>query len=107
VDVQQKTETTMKRGILLILGLLLLFDIAGDDGLGKAKMVSHHANAKIYRSFSQHSESGKVGFIDSLPSSNWPKRLSLRQSHPVMHMAQFTLETITSCNNGGSGGNPR
>jgi hypothetical protein len=96
----------MKRGILLILMLLLLFDLA-DGTLGKAQFFPTHSNAKISPTTAPHHGSVKVDFFDASSSPDCPDVFATIQSEPARQTGQLALTIITSCNKGSAGGIPR
>ncbi len=97
----------MKRGILLIVALLLVLDLAEDGYLGRAKFVPPHSSAKTSLTSSPQFDSAKIDSSDLPPSQNWAKIPCPRQVQPVMQPAQQSLKITTYCNNGSSGGMPR
>jgi hypothetical protein len=96
----------MKRGIFLILMLLLLVDLS-DGAIGQAKFVSTHSNSKIsHTSYLQHG-SVKVDSSDSLSLPGCRNIFGPRQSQTVIQERQLAFVILTSCNKGSSGGIPR
>jgi hypothetical protein len=81
--IQPEAETTMKRGILLILMLLLLIDLGEDGGFGKAEFVAPDSNAKISLNSFQQSDSGQIDSSQLLLSSDWRDLLGHSQSQPI------------------------
>jgi hypothetical protein len=96
----------MKRGILLIMVLFLLVDLAEDGCLGNVKIGPLQAAVSVAISIFPHHPSRQVDSPRSLPSPDWRDIFSLWQSQPVMQGGQQAPKMITSCNNGGSGGIP-
>jgi hypothetical protein len=97
----------MKRGILLILMLVLLVDLAEDGYLGSVEFGPLQAAVSTSFSNFHYQSSRQVVSSRSLPSPDWRDIFNPWQSQPVMQMGQLAFKIITSCNNGGSGGIPR
>jgi hypothetical protein len=97
----------MKRGVLLILALLLLLDLADDGYLGKAKFVPPYSTAKTSLTSAPQYDTGKIDSSGSLPSPDWRDMSGPRHLQPVMPLVQLARKIITPCNNGSSGGIPR
>jgi hypothetical protein len=97
----------MKRGILPILMLLLVMDLADDGCFGKAEFVPPHSHAKISLNSFPQSDSGCIGSSAVLPLSQWRGIPSLREPQLIRHMSQLLLMFMNICNNGSSGGIPR
>jgi hypothetical protein len=97
----------MKRGILLIVMLLLLLDLAEDGCFGKVQFVPPSFATKTSLRSLQHYSSGKIDSSPALPSPNWRGMPHFRQSQPIMHMVLLALRLINTCNHGSSGGIPR
>ena len=96
----------MKRGIVLIVVLLLLVDLAGDGCLGNPKFGPLQAAVSHVLSHFPHYPFKKVDSSNLLSSSDWRDMFSSRQAEPVIPISQLPLKIITSCNNGSSGGIP-
>jgi len=96
----------MKRGITLIVMLLLLVDLAEDGYLGNVKtgplqaVVSHGLGHFRHYSFRQFDSS------NFLPSSDCRNIFISWQAEPVITPDQLPVKIITSCNHGDSGGIP-
>ena len=97
----------MKRGIALMVMLLLLFDLAEDGYLGNAKTGPLHAVVSHGLSHFTHYPSKQADSSKLLPSSDWRNILISWQAEPVIPLGQLPIKKITSCNHGGSGGIPR
>jgi hypothetical protein len=97
----------MKRGIVLIVMLLLLFDLAEDGYLGNVKSGPLQAAVSTSVSNAHHYPSRQVDSPSSLPSPDLRDIFSSSQSHLVIPMVQLALKIINSCNTGGSGGIPQ
>lgn len=96
----------MRRGIFLILMLLLLADLS-DGSLGQEKFVSTPSNSKIsHTTYPQHG-SVKVDSAGALSSPGCWDIFAPRQSQTVVKVRQLPRLIITSCNKGSSGGIPR
>lgn len=96
----------MKRGIVLILMLLLLVDSAWDGYCGNVKSGPPRAAVTHDHVNPPHYPSRQVGSSHFLPSSNWRDIFSLRQVERGIPIGRLSLKIVTSCNNGGSGGIP-
>jgi hypothetical protein len=98
----------MKRGIVLMVMLLLLVDLADDGYLGDVKTgaplqaVVSHGLSHFHHSPSRQDDSSKL-----LPSSDWRDIFISWQAEPVIPLGQLPVKIITSCNHGGSGGIPQ
>jgi hypothetical protein len=97
----------MKRGILLIVMLLLLVDLAKDGCFGKAKFVPSDFTTKTSLSSFKYDGVEKIDPSGALPSPDLPKIFNLRQSEPIRSEGQQTFKLINACNTGSSGGIPR
>ena len=97
----------MKRGILLIVMLLVVLDLDEDGYFGKVQFVPPSSTTKIFLKSFKHYNSGQIGSYDVVPSLNWRGMPNLRQSQLIMHMSQLGLKFIDTCNHGSSGGIPR
>ena len=97
----------MKRGILLVLMLVLLVDLAEDGYLGNAKSGPLHVIVSTSLSSSPHYHFKREDSSYSLPSTHFPEIFSPRQSQPIRPRGQLALKLITICNSGSSGGIPR
>ena len=96
----------MKRGVLLILAVLLLIDLADDGCLGKAKFLPPHSSTKISLTFPLDCDSESVDTTYAPPASNRWEICGRKQFQAVLIGVQTTLKIITFCNNGSSGGIP-
>jgi len=96
----------MKRGILLILMLLLLVDLS-DGSLGKAKFVLNHSNTKISHTSANYGPVKANTSDDALISLHCQKIFSSIKSKPVIQRGQLAIILITACNKGRAGGIPR
>jgi hypothetical protein len=97
----------MKRGILLIVMLLLLVDLAEDGCLGKVKFGPLQAAVSTSFSNFHHYPTGQLDSTHSLPSPDWPDMSGSRQFQLVTQMGQLALKIMSFCNHGSSGGIPR
>jgi hypothetical protein len=100
-----KLEITMKRGILLILAVLLLLDLSDEGFLGEAKFVPP-SFSKISLTFPQDFDLDIVDTPFAPPSSVRWEIYPLQQFQAVLIGVQTTLKIIIFCNNGSSGGIP-
>ena len=96
----------MRRTVLLILALLLMFDLAEDGCLGKAKFDLPHPSAKTSVTSSHHFDSGQVDFRHELASADLPGIPRHADTQPVTLGVQPTLQIIYSCHLSSSGGIP-
>jgi hypothetical protein len=96
----------MKRGILLIVLLLLLVNLAEGGRFGKAKFLPPDSTTKASLTTFQHDGSGKIDFSGAMPSPDLCKIFSPRQSQPIRSEGHPTFKLINACNNGNSGGIP-
>jgi len=98
----------MKRGIVLIVMLLLFVDLAEDGYLGNVK-TGPPLQAVVRHELSHfpHYPSRQVDSSNLLPSSDWRDIFISRQAEPVIALGQLPVKIITSCNHGGSGGIPQ
>ena len=96
----------MKRGMWLIVILLLLVDLAGHGYLGSVKVEPPQTAVGTSCSIFHHFHSKKVDSCLSLPSQDWQDMFSPSQSKSLLSLGHLTLKIITSCNIGGSGGIP-
>jgi hypothetical protein len=96
----------MKRGILLILALLLILDLAEDGCLGKAKLVDSQSSAETSLSSSLLDCSGKVDPADAPPSQGG-EISCLKQCQAVIPLVQSALKIIIYNHTGSSGGIPQ
>jgi hypothetical protein len=97
----------MKRGILLILMVLLVFNLAEDGCFGKAQFVLPSSTTKIFLKSFKHYDSGQIYSSGVLSSLDWRGMPSLRQSQLIMPRSQLGLKLINTCNHSSSGGIPR
>ena len=94
----------MNRGIVLIVMLLMLVDLAEDGCPGSFKSGPLQAAVSHVLSHFPHYPFKKVDSSNLLSSSDWRDMFSSRQAEPVIPISQLPLKIITSCNNGSSGG---
>jgi hypothetical protein len=97
----------MKRGIVLIVMLLLLVDVAWDGYCGNVNSGPLRAAVTHDHVDPPHYHPRQVGSSHLLPSSDWRDLFSSRPIERAIPLGQFSLKIVTSCNNGGSGGKPR
>jgi len=97
----------MKRGIVLLVMLLLLVDLAEDGYLGNAKTGPLQAAVSHGLSHFTRHPSRQVDSTNLMPSSDWRHIFISWQAESVIPLDQLPLKIITSCNHGGSGGIPR
>jgi hypothetical protein len=96
----------MKRGIVLMVMLLLLVDLAEDGYLGNVKTGPLQAVVSHGLSHFRHYPSRQFDSSNLLPSSDWRNIFISWQAEPVITPGQLPVKIITSCNHGGSGGIP-
>ena len=101
----QGAEIGMKRVVMLILALLLVFNLAEDGCLSKATFVAPHSSAKTSLISPLFECSGKVNSRYTQPSDGG-EISRLLQFQPVTFMVQPTFKIIVCCNTGSSGGIP-
>ena len=97
----------MKRGILLIVILLLMTDLAVDGYLGNVKLGPLKAAVDTTLRVPRDYPSNQVDSFHSLPSLDWRDIFGPSQSQPVIPVKQLALKIINSCNCGSSGGIPQ
>ena len=97
----------MKRGIMLILMMALLVDLAQDGYLGTVKFGPLQAAVSTSFSNFHHHTFKQVDSSHALPSPDCRDIFNPWQSRPVIQSGQLALKIITPCNNGSSGGIPR
>jgi hypothetical protein len=95
----------MKRGIVLIVMLLLLIDLGEDGCLGKATFVAPQPSAKISFTSPLVNCSGKIDSCDTLPSDGG-EISRLVQCQAVTLLVQPALKIIIYTHTGSSGGIP-
>jgi hypothetical protein len=96
----------MRRMVLLILVLLLMFDLAEDGCLGKATFNLPHPSAKTSVTSSHHSDSGQVDFRHELATADVPGSPRHADTQPLTLRVQPTLQIIHCCYLSSSGGIP-
>jgi hypothetical protein len=96
----------MKRGIVLIIVLLCLVDLAQDGCLGSFKFVPLQATISTSLSSKHHYPSRQADLPHLLVSHDWLDMFSPNQSQQIKDLGQFASKIITSCHIGGSGGIP-
>ena len=98
----------MKRGIVLIVMLLLFVDLAEDGYLGNVK-IGPPLQAVVSHALSHFPQypSRQVDSSNFLRTSDWRDIFISWQAEPVIPLGQLPVKIITSCNHGGSGGIPQ
>jgi hypothetical protein len=96
----------MKRGIVLIVMLLLLIDLGVDGCLGKATLAPPDFSQNSSLTSPSPSEAGKVDFHFQPSWANNLGRSSRWQFQPVTLPVQSALKIITYCHTNSSGGIP-
>ncbi len=96
----------MKRFVLLILVLLLMFDLAEDGCLGKAKFNLPDPPAKIGDTSTDLSDSGQTDFRHGLASADLPGSPRHGDIQPVTLCVPPTLQIIHCRHLSSSGGIP-
>ena len=94
----------MKRGILLILMMILLVDLAEDGYLGNVKVGPLHTIVSTFLGNSPHYHFRQVESSHSLPSPDFRAIFGPQQPQPIKPRVQLALKLITTCNNSSSGG---
>jgi hypothetical protein len=96
----------MRRMVLLILALLLMFDLAEDGCLGKATFDLPHHSAKTSVTSFHHFDSGQVDFRHEPASADLPGIPRHADTQPVNLRVQPSLQIIYCCYLSSSGGIP-
>jgi hypothetical protein len=96
----------MKRLVVLIFALLLLFDLANDGCLGKASIVPPPSTAKASFTSPCLDSSDKAGFGDELLRPDSPGPPCRNRNQPIALGGQQTLRLIDSCHIASSGAIP-
>jgi hypothetical protein len=96
----------MKRGIVLIVLLLLLIDMGQDGCLGKAPLVPCDFSAHTSLTSPPQYEAGKVDSHHKLSLANSRGLSGWWQFQPLSLRVQPALKIITCCHTTSSGGIP-
>ena len=96
----------MRRMVLLILALLLMFDLAEDGCLGKAKFDLPYPSAKTSVTSPHHFDSGQVDFLHELASADLGGSPRHADTQAVTPCVQPTFKIIQCYYLSSSGGIP-
>jgi hypothetical protein len=96
----------MKRGIVLIVMLLLLIDLGQDGCLGKAVLVPPDSSAPTSLTSPPQYEAGKVDSHYKLSLAKSGSTSGWWQFQPLSLRVQPALKIITCCHTTSSGGIP-
>jgi hypothetical protein len=102
----QEAKPKMKRMVLVILVLLLMFDLAEDGCLGKATFDFYHPSAKTSVTTSDHPDSGQTDFQHELASIDLMGSPAHDDTQSVTLRVLPTLQIIHRCHLSSSGGIP-
>jgi hypothetical protein len=96
----------MKRGIWLIVVLLMLFKLGYNGSLYKAAYGPPHSLAVISLASPAADDFGNTGFLFALPPLEGHNECRLRLWQPVALDGHAAHKIIVCCHSGGSGGIP-
>lgn len=96
----------MKRAVLLIFALLLMFDLADDGCLGKASYIPPHSSPHASVISPYHHGSGNSDSRHALAPPDLRGPFSQGQSLLVTYRVRQTLKISDYCYTGSSGGIP-
>ena len=96
----------MKRLILILFAVLLVFDLADDGSFGNSKLCSPSSSVEISTPTSKFEGSCKIDFRPEVAATNLPGPFSQANSLPRNFKVQPYLERILSSSAGSSGGAP-